>query len=42
MSKYLLLFLFFMLSACGGIENQCIDFEEMKNNPLLVPPCMNK
>lgn len=42
MNKYLLLLSFFMLSACGGIENQSVDFDAAKNNPLLVPPCLNK
>jgi len=31
-----------MLSACGGIENQNVDFESAKSSPLLIPPCMNK
>ncbi len=42
MNKYLFLISFLMLSACGGIENQGLDFEEAKNSPLLVPPCMSK
>ena len=42
MNKCLLLLSFLMISACGGIENQSVDFEEAKNNPLLIPPCMNK
>lgn len=42
MNKYLLLLSCLMLSACGGIENQNVDFESAKSSPLLIPPCMNK
>jgi len=42
MSKYFLLIPLMLISACGGLENQGVDFENAKNNPLLVPPCANK
>ena len=41
MSKYLLLFSFLMVSACGGIENQGVDLDSAKNSSLLIPPCVN-
>lgn len=39
MSKYFLLLSLLMVSACGGFENQGVDFESAKNSPLLIPPC---
>ncbi len=32
----------FILTACGGLENQKIDIEKAKNSPLLIPPKSQK
>lgn len=29
----------FLLSACGGIENEKIDVQSETSNQLIVPPC---
>lgn len=42
MSKYFLLALLLMISACNSLENQSVDLESVKSNPLLVPPCVDK
>lgn len=39
--KYLALFLFGILTACGGIENEKIDTKnEISSNMLIIPPCL--
>lgn len=40
--KCMFMFSLLMVSACSSFENQGVDLESAKNNPLLVPPCMKK
>ena len=42
MSRYFLIFSLLIVSACNNLENQGVDFEDAKNNPLLIPPCADK
>lgn len=39
--RYISLLILFLLSACGGFENEKIDTENtISTNKLIVPPCL--
>ncbi len=40
-TKCILALSLLLVTGCGGIENQGVDTESAKANPLIIPPCAN-
>lgn len=40
--KCLLVFSLLLAAGCNNIENQGVNTEKAKTNPLIIPPCANK
>jgi hypothetical protein len=40
--KYICCFVMLLLCGCGGYEDANIDKDSVKENGLMVPPCLDK